>query len=600
MDHVEGAYSSGKRNSCVRPEMTSLRISPDLALPLEAVSQTFAVLAKRGAGKTYTTLVLVEEMLKANLQVVVADPVGVTWGLRSSADGKQAGLPIVVLGGDHGDLPLEVGAGQLIADLVVDERLSVVLDLSHFRKGEQVRFMEAFAETLYHRNRSPLHLVLDEADAFAPQRPMPGQQRMLGAVEDLVRRGRARGIGVSLVTQRSAVLNKDVLTQVEVLVALRTIAPQDRAAVDEWIKVHGTPQQREQLMASLPSLPIGTAWVWSPGWLDLFKRVQIRKRETFDSSATPKVGQTIKAPKTLADVDLEALRGRLAATIEQAKANDPKALRARVAHLERELAGKSASQQAVKPAEVRVETKIERVEVPVLSVADTQLLGQVAGQMQSLGESLGALRARFPELLTAVTRTAIDAERAAPSRPTPVARIAPVPRAHQRPPPSSPAPRPEQMGKLSGAERKILTVLAQYPGGATKNKVALLTGYAVSGGGFNNSLSSLRTKGFMEGRGELQATDAGLDALGTWEPLPTGPALLDHWVGTLPKAEGLILRALVDEYPQAVPKINLAAATGYAADGGGFNNALSRLRTLELIEGRGDLLASSVIAEAVR
>jgi DNA helicase HerA-like ATPase len=74
----------------------------------------------------------------------------------------------------------------------------------------------------------------------------------LGAVEDLVRRGRARGIGVTLVTQRAAVLNKDVLTQAEVLVALRTIAPQERDAIDAWIRVHGTPQEREALMASLP------------------------------------------------------------------------------------------------------------------------------------------------------------------------------------------------------------------------------------------------------------------------------------------------------------------------------------------------------------
>jgi uncharacterized protein len=167
--------------------------------------------------------VLVEELLKHGVQVVVADPVGVTWGLRASADGTRPGLPIVVLGGDHGDLPLDVASGQLIADLVVDERLSVVLDLSLLRKGQQVQFMTDFAEQLYHRNRAPLHLVLDEADAFGPQRPMKGQERMLGAMEDLVRRGRARGLGVSLVTQRAAVLNKDLLTQVEVLVALRTI-----------------------------------------------------------------------------------------------------------------------------------------------------------------------------------------------------------------------------------------------------------------------------------------------------------------------------------------------------------------------------------------
>ena len=40
--------------------------------------------------------------------------------------------------------------------------------------------------------------------------------------------------------------------------------------------------------------------------------------------------------------------------------------------------------------------------------------------------------------------------------------------------------------KLQGGERKILTVLAQYPAGRTKSQVALLAGYAPTGGGFNN------------------------------------------------------------------------------------------------------------------
>jgi DNA helicase HerA-like ATPase len=169
-------------------------------------------------GKTYTALVLAEELLGAGAQVVIADPVGVCWGLRAAANGKDPGLPIIVMGGDHGDVPLEASAGKVIAEFIVDTRSSVVLDLSLLRKGDQVRFMTDFAETLYHRNRQLLHLVLDEADAFAPQRPMPDQARMLGVVQDLVRRGRARGIGVTLVTQRAAVLWKDVLTQVEVLV----------------------------------------------------------------------------------------------------------------------------------------------------------------------------------------------------------------------------------------------------------------------------------------------------------------------------------------------------------------------------------------------
>jgi DNA helicase HerA-like ATPase len=70
--------------SAGRP-VEGLTLGPGLVLPVEAVTETFAILAKRGAGKTYTAAVLVEEMMGAALPVVIIDPVGVWWGLRSSA-----------------------------------------------------------------------------------------------------------------------------------------------------------------------------------------------------------------------------------------------------------------------------------------------------------------------------------------------------------------------------------------------------------------------------------------------------------------------------------------------------------------------------------
>jgi len=207
-----------------------LHIGPGLRLPPEAVTETFAIVAKRGVGKTYTAAVMVEEMVKAALPVVVVDPIGVWWGLRSSADGKGPGLAVTILGGEHGDLPLEEGAGAVVADFLVDRPAPLVVDVSGFRKGPARRFMTDFLEQLYARNRSPLHVVLDEADEWVPQRPLKGSERLLGACEDLVRRGRARGLGCTLITQRPAVRHKDVLTQAEVLVALRIIGPQDRNA----------------------------------------------------------------------------------------------------------------------------------------------------------------------------------------------------------------------------------------------------------------------------------------------------------------------------------------------------------------------------------
>jgi DNA helicase HerA-like ATPase len=98
----------------------TLEISKDLSLPLEAVTETFAILAKRGKGKTNTAVVMAEEMIAAGLPVVIVDPVGVWWGIRSSADGKGDGLPVVIFGGDHADVPLEETAGELVADVIVD------------------------------------------------------------------------------------------------------------------------------------------------------------------------------------------------------------------------------------------------------------------------------------------------------------------------------------------------------------------------------------------------------------------------------------------------------------------------------------------------
>jgi hypothetical protein len=52
------------------------------------------------------------------------------------------------------------------------------------------------------------------------------------------------------------------------------------------------------------------------------------------------------------------------------------------------------------------------------------------------------------------------------------------------------------------------------------------------------------------------------------------------------------METLTEAYPAAPNKEEIAARAGYEANGGGFNNALGRLRTLELVQGRGDLKAS--------
>jgi DNA-binding HxlR family transcriptional regulator len=358
--------------------MKTLRIAPKLDLPLEFVTQACAILAKRRVGKSYTLRRILEQLLRAGQQTIIVDPKGDAWGIRSGADGKTPGIPVTIFGGEHGDVALRPDAGEAVARIAVEEQLSFVLDLSELRKHEIATFMAPFLETLYRLKareayRTPVMVAVDEGDAIAPQKPQPNEARMLGAAEDLVRRGGQRGIGTIFVTQRAAVLNKNVLTQAQVLIALRTIAPHDLAAMNDWIDVHGTPQQRKLLMESLPSLPVGDAWVWSPGWPTedgIFQRVHVDPIETYDSGATPKPGEKRIEPKMLAPADLDRVRD-LMADVTKREPDDEKTLRRRVAELERQVAATPA-----------------KVEVPVVPPAILSALAAARAALRVGAEQL--------------------------------------------------------------------------------------------------------------------------------------------------------------------------------------------------------------------
>jgi hypothetical protein len=132
--------------------------------------------------------------------------------LRAGADGATPGYPVMVFGGRHADIALDESMGAALGRLIGTRQLACVVDLSELGSSAgRRRFMTAFAETVYEANSEPLHLVLDEADLWAPQRPLPEANTLLGRIEEIVRRGRVRGFIPWLITQRPAVVHKDVL-----------------------------------------------------------------------------------------------------------------------------------------------------------------------------------------------------------------------------------------------------------------------------------------------------------------------------------------------------------------------------------------------------
>jgi DNA helicase HerA-like ATPase len=86
-----------------------------IKLPLATATKAVAILAKRGAGKTYAAAVLAEEFHKNGILFVVFDPIDVWFGLRLSRDGKTPGLPVVVFGVENADVKLDKDIGKDIA-----------------------------------------------------------------------------------------------------------------------------------------------------------------------------------------------------------------------------------------------------------------------------------------------------------------------------------------------------------------------------------------------------------------------------------------------------------------------------------------------------
>ncbi len=553
-----------------------LHIARGLYLPAESVTGTFGLLAVRGAGKSNAARVMAEEMFGAKLPFVAIDPVGSWWGLRSSRDGKSPGLPIPIFGGRHADVPLERGAGEVLADLVVEKRLSCLLDLSQFEsENDKKAFLLAFARRLYTRNEDPLHLFLEEADDYIPQKPMRDEAILLRTWENIVRRGRSRGLGITLVTQRSAAINKMVLTQVETLITLRTTSPQDRAAVEAWIHYHA---QSREIVESLPALEDGEAWIWSPHFLGKTVKVRFRLSDTFDSGATPRNVKTgeHRAPATMADIDLPALKERMAAAIEKARAEDPRELRKRIARLEAELSKRGAPDPQA----------LQRAQEEGRRRGHEEAAREQAQKAAVLQERLAAISADFSRALAELKNGGSPALRAPEASPRPIPQRRPVLQVASDP----------EGGRLAPGERRILGACAQYPRGATREQLTVLTGYKRSSR--DTYLQRLQARGLVVIGPTITATAEGVASLGPeHDPLPQGSELRAYWLQRLPEGERRIFEALVSAYPATISRDSLEEATGYKRSS--RDTYVQRLRSRQLLEvvGRGELRASGELFE---
>lgn len=293
-------------------------------MPLNAATRAFAFLGMRGGGKTYGGAVFAEEFAHVNVPFVVFDPIDVWWGLKVAADGKGKGLPVVVFGARHADIPLTRDMGRLIAQAVVRDNVNVIISTLGIEGGKTAerQIIADFSEELLVINNTPRHVFIEEAHEYLPQKVFGAMGKTFNAVANLVVMGRNQGIGVTLLNQRAATVNKDVLTQVDTLVAFKNTSPQDRKALSDWMEHNSDAAVFKKFSAQLSSLGKGECWVWSPEFLDVFEKAKIRKRETFHPDRE-KIGTDFKMP-VLDQMDVAGFVSKFSTLMTEKKKADEK------------------------------------------------------------------------------------------------------------------------------------------------------------------------------------------------------------------------------------------------------------------------------------
>jgi len=545
-------------------------------LAVDLVTSTQAILARKRSGKSYTASVEAEELLKAGQQIGVFDPTAAWWGLRSSANGEGEGYPIVVFGGDHSDAPLDPRAGKAMARAFIEQGFSAIFDVSNLHTEEQIQFVMDFSSEMLRLNRTAVHLFMDEADTFAPQKPLGLlQNKCLGTVSRLVKQGGIRGIGFTMITQRPASMNKDVLSQVDILTVLRMSHPLDIKAATDWIKSEVDIPFAKVVEAELPRLPVGTAFFCSAP-LNLGERVDVRKRNTFNSGATPKPGERRIEPKVMAKVDIEKLGQEIAASVQRTREESPEFLKKRIAELEKEVAkGGKPDMELMKHVQ-ELEEKAARVD---------ELEQRVA-----VAETRAEKFLRFlDDMDTCIANARAGQDVVLPTiRHIPVAPSAAIARTiSQTPRYEAPAPSNAPLGKEGALPNRILRSLAEFAAiGRHEVPRNVLSAWAEARGGFfNNTLSKMKTEGLVEYRssGMVALTSDGTARA----PRCERPANAKDFFQAVVRQAGTglperIMHRLVKDYPDSLSREELSGAV--EARGGYFNNTLSGMKSAGFIE----------------
>lgn len=300
--------------------MLQVDTSQALNLSIEdVIGQRIAVLGISGSGKTNTVATLTEELLP-HLAMTIVDVEGEYFGLKEQYSLLVAGRS------EHAEVPLFVENAAAIAEMSIRRGISVILDLSEYDQDEMQAILLAYFEHLWKLStalKSPYEIVIEESHEFIPQ----GQRTPLKTLlTRFALRGRKRGVGIILASQRSAKVEKDLLTQANMLFLHNVVHPTDLSVYKDLI-----PLPTKDVETPARELVSGEAFVVRGKQVD---RVHVRKRHTFHAGATPTLSETLPPLKTIDAALLEELRKITARSIKEGGSDEVSKLKKQLKNAE--------------------------------------------------------------------------------------------------------------------------------------------------------------------------------------------------------------------------------------------------------------------------
>jgi hypothetical protein len=555
-----------------------LHIAPNFSISgSDYANQANAILGIREAGKTYTAMKAAEELLECDIPIIVFDPVGIWKNLKIGV-GKHKGYPIVVAGGEGCDIRLTKENAVDIVRAAMKENVSLVIDLYSpelINKSTWITIVQSTVDVLMYENKpyGMRHIFIEEAAEFIPQKLQPQHARVYASLERLARMGRNARLGMTIINQRAEEVNKAILEICELSLIHKQVGKNSMLSILKWLEVRQLDNVKD-IIKSLPLLKKGDCW--AIGLSDQPQRIHVSPKNTFHPDPKSRedenmksmlkrdVGQFVdKLRQQLEKPKAPAKETKAAVSIPvNGKANPNSQLSEKIKNLENQVKQYKAESYQLKKAIHVYEERSTNLATQLIKIAErlTDSHGIKVGGVVPLQTEIGT---DIPKNSTSIPK--IDTK--FPKTPTFI----------------PPAPGNGSLGKCS---REIIRFLAQYNNRQfSKAQVAVATGYSVTSGGFNNSISELYQKGFIIRNSKLGVNpDAMAEIVSCIGEITHQDYNIETYKNNLAQCERKIYELLLEHPDQLFSKNEIAEATGYSPGSGGFSNSLSRLNTLELIE----------------